>query len=83
MLETAKAAHQSGADVVVGLVHSGGRSSIERLVWNVYDYECWKDIELVIASGINVWAALDATGFSSWSSVVGGGRSRTSGLSLL
>jgi two-component system sensor histidine kinase KdpD len=32
----------------------------------VHSYHPWADIESVLVSGITVWAALDATGFSSW-----------------
>lgn len=45
--------------------------------------DSWADIEGVLTSGINVWAALDATGFSSWTTVAVGAPPRVSGLSLL
>jgi K+-sensing histidine kinase KdpD len=47
------------------------------------DYASWDDIEAVLGFGVNVWAALDATGFSSWTSVGVGTSSRRSGSSLL
>ncbi len=43
----------------------------------------WTDIEHIVASGIDVWAVLDATGFSSWTSVGAGIPSRLNSLSLL
>jgi two-component system sensor histidine kinase KdpD len=132
MLEAGLAAKQRGVDVVVGLVHSSGRSAIERLVcgfkclppvrgscgakhparvdvdaarkrepaillvdthephaethygaYSVHNSESWADIERLLESSISVWAAVDATGFGSWSSVVVSGRSRVGALSLL
>ncbi len=40
-------------------------------------------IENIVASGIDVWAAVDATGFSSWALVGVGIPRRVSGVSLL
>jgi two-component system sensor histidine kinase KdpD len=49
----------------------------------VFNYESWATIEDVVASGVDVWAAADATGFSSWISLGIGVRRRPRGLSLL
>jgi two-component system sensor histidine kinase KdpD len=49
----------------------------------ICNYESWADIEDVVASGVNVWAAADATGFSSWTSVGIGAPRRVGGVSLL
>ena len=46
-------------------------------------HDSWADIEHIIASGIDVWAVLDATGFSSWTSVGAGIPSRLNSTSLL
>jgi two-component system sensor histidine kinase KdpD len=133
MLDKAKAAQQTGVDVVVGLVNSGGCNAIDSLLCDfeclpalhgsigakrpvridvgavrkrkpaillvdtralptpetdrgarsIHNGESWTDIEDVIASGIDVWAALDATGFSSWATIAPGAPSRVSGLSML
>jgi two-component system sensor histidine kinase KdpD len=48
-----------------------------------FNYESWAVIEDVIASGVDVWAAADATGFSSWVSLGIGVRQRPRGVSLL
>lgn len=58
-------------------------SEIHRDALPNHDYHSWAAIEDVVALGINVWAALDATGFSGWTSVGMGTPSRVSGLSLL
>jgi two-component system sensor histidine kinase KdpD len=58
-------------------------SQTDRGPRSITNYGSWADIEDVIASGINVWAALDATGFSSWASLGMGVPRRVSGLSLL
>jgi two-component system, OmpR family, sensor histidine kinase KdpD len=50
---------------------------------SVDSYQPWADIESILELGIHVWAAVDATGFSSWSSVGVGAAPRKSGLSLL
>jgi K+-sensing histidine kinase KdpD len=47
------------------------------------NYASWDDIESVLEFGVNVWAALDATGFSSWTSVGVGTSARRSGSALL
>lgn len=49
------------------------------------NYRCdpWTDIETIVQSGVSVWAAVDATGFSSWTSVGAGIPARLSGVSLL
>jgi K+-sensing histidine kinase KdpD len=133
MLETAAAAQQRRADMVVCLVNSCGSGAIEHLLRGfeclpalqgnfgakhppridvdavrkrepaillvdtrvppssenggrtgfVHSYHPWADIESVLVSGISVWAALDATGFSSWASVGIGTPRRISALSLL
>jgi two-component system, OmpR family, sensor histidine kinase KdpD len=49
----------------------------------VCNYESWADIEDIVASGVNVWAAADATGFSGWTSVGIGAPRRGGGVSLL
>jgi two-component system, OmpR family, sensor histidine kinase KdpD len=54
----------------------GGTASVRSNDW-------WADIEHILASGIDVWAVLDATGFSSWTSVGAGIPSRLNSLSLL
>jgi two-component system sensor histidine kinase KdpD len=49
----------------------------------LHNYHSWAAIENVVALGINVWAALDATGFGGWTSVGIGTPAHRSGLSLL
>lgn len=49
---------------------------------SAHDDERWADIEYLVTSGITVWAALDASGFSSWASVGAGLRSRPKGRPL-
>jgi two-component system sensor histidine kinase KdpD len=58
-------------------------SETDRSTRIVCNYESWADIEDVLASGINVWAAADATGFSGWTSVGIGAPRRGGGVSLL
>jgi two-component system sensor histidine kinase KdpD len=67
------------------LVDTGLPASSETLrgALSIHDYHSWAAIEDVVALGVNVWAALDATGFSGWTSVGIGTPSRASGLSLL
>ena len=50
---------------------------------SLHESDTWTDIESVVDSGIDVWASLDATGFSSWVSVGVGVPSRLNSLSLL
>jgi two-component system sensor histidine kinase KdpD len=49
----------------------------------VQDSDFWSDIEQILASGIDVWAALDATGFSCWSTLAEGLPARFNSLSRL
>jgi K+-sensing histidine kinase KdpD len=58
-------------------------SQLQRGALFQHNYHSWAAIEDVVALGINVWAALDATGFSGWTSVGIGAPSHLSGLSLL
>jgi two-component system sensor histidine kinase KdpD len=58
-------------------------SETDRSTRVICNYESWADIEDVVASGVNVWAAADATGFSSWASVGIGAPRRVGGVSLL
>jgi two-component system, OmpR family, sensor histidine kinase KdpD len=48
-----------------------------------HPYEPWEDIENIVGSGIGVWVAVDATGFSSWTSLGIGVPPQVNGLSLL
>lgn len=43
----------------------------------------WMDIERLLRLGLNVWAALDGSGFSSWIDVAAASPPRRPGLSLL
>ena len=58
-------------------------SETDRSTRIICNYDSWADIEDVVASGVNVWAAADATGFSSWTSVGIGAPRRVGGVSLL
>jgi hypothetical protein len=49
----------------------------------VRNFECWSEIDAIAEAGIDVWAAVDASGFSSWSSVGPGLPARITGESLL
>ncbi len=46
-------------------------------------YDCWSDVEQIIEHGIDVWAAIDATGFSSWATIGVVAPRGANGLSLL
>jgi hypothetical protein len=92
MLETARSAQRTGVDIVIGPVSACGDSAhppilmvdtrvspspeMHRNAPAVFNYESWATIEDVVASGVDVWAAADATGFSSWISLGIGVRRR-------
>ena len=50
---------------------------------NSRNFDCWRDIDTIVEAGIHVWAAVDTSGFSSWSSVGPGLPARVTGESLL
>jgi len=47
------------------------------------NYDCWSEIDTIAEAGIVVWAAVDASGFSSWGTVGPGLPVRITGDSLL